>query len=46
MPFLAEGVATLDKTAELIDDELELGHRCWCIARKDASARRWSSRGF
>jgi protein-tyrosine phosphatase len=27
MPFLADGVATLDKTAELIDDELAQGHR-------------------
>jgi len=27
MPFLAEGVATLDKTAALIDAELALGHR-------------------
>ena len=27
MPFLAEGVVTLDKTAALIDDELEMGHR-------------------
>jgi protein-tyrosine phosphatase len=27
MPFLAEGVATLDKTAALIDQELALGHR-------------------
>ena len=46
MPFLAEGVATLDQTADLIDDELALGHRCWSIARKDASARRWWWRGF
>jgi len=27
MPFLAEGVVTLDKTADLIDTELALGHR-------------------
>ena len=27
MPFLAEGVVTLDKTAALIDDELARGHR-------------------
>ena len=27
MPFLAEGVVTLDQTAELIDDELEQGHQ-------------------
>jgi protein-tyrosine phosphatase len=27
MPFLAEGVVTLDKTAALIDEELALGHR-------------------
>ena len=27
MPFLAEGVVTLDRTAALIDDELALGHR-------------------
>jgi protein-tyrosine phosphatase len=27
MPFLAEGVVTLDKTAALIDQELALGHR-------------------
>jgi protein-tyrosine phosphatase len=27
MPFLAEGVVTLDQTAALIDDELAQGHR-------------------
>ena len=27
MPFLAEGVVTLDKTAALIEDELARGHR-------------------
>ena len=27
MPFLAEGVVTLDRTAVLIDEELALGHR-------------------
>jgi hypothetical protein len=27
MPFLAEGVVTLDRTAALIDDELARGHR-------------------
>ena len=27
MPLLADGVVTLDKTAELIDDELARGHR-------------------
>jgi protein-tyrosine phosphatase len=27
MPFLAEGVVTLDQTAALIDEELALGHR-------------------
>lgn len=27
MPFLAEGVVTLDRTASLIDQELSLGHR-------------------
>ncbi len=27
MPFLADGVASLDRTAALIEDELALGHR-------------------
>lgn len=27
MPFLAEGVASLERTAALLDDELALGHR-------------------
>src|SRR5258708_20917044 len=27
MPFLAEGILTLDKTAALIDEELAIGHR-------------------
>ena len=46
MPFLAEGVVTLDRTAALIDEELARGIACWCIARKDASARRWWWHGF
>ncbi len=41
MPFLAEGLETLERTADLSITASRMDSGCWCIARKGANARRW-----
>ncbi len=45
LPFLANGRATLDSTAALIDAALDSSCACWSIVKRVANARRWWSPG-